>query len=123
MLLRNALFRRVELASRERWDALAALGDTDPDGGTWDADRWAAALDPYFDEHDDIGTGPDARGPAMLLVTERPPTAEAGERWEVRQLLDDPAGDRDWRIDALVDLAACDAAGTVVLQVTAAGRL
>lgn len=123
VLLRNALFRRVELASRERWDALAALGDSDPDGGTWDADRWAAALDPYFDEHDDIGTGPDARGPAMLLVTERPQTADAGERWEVRQLLDDPAGDRDWRIDALVDLAACDAAGTVVLQVTAAGRL
>ena len=27
---------------------------------------WEAALEPYFDEHDEIGTGPDARGPALL---------------------------------------------------------
>ena len=124
VLVRNALFRRVELASRQRWYELGALGDTDADGVAWDAERWEAALDPYFDEHDDMGTGPDARGPALLLLTERPGTAEAaGGRWEVRQILDDPAGDRDWRIDAVVDLAASDAAGSVVLTVTAAGRL
>ena len=29
----------------------------------WDADAWAEALEPYFDEHDEIGTGADARGP------------------------------------------------------------
>ena len=124
VLVRNALFRRVELASRQRWYELGALGDTDAEGVTWDADRWEAALDPYFDEHDDMGTGPDARGPALLLVTERPPSSDAaGGQWQVRQVLDDPAGDRDWRIDGVVDLAASDAAGTVALTVTAAGRL
>ena len=33
----------------------------------WDADDWADALEPYFEEYDEIGTGPDARGPALLL--------------------------------------------------------
>ena len=64
VLLRNALFRRVELAALRRWDELGAL---DAEAGR-DAVRWEAALEPYFAEHgyDDrsIGTGPDARGPA-----------------------------------------------------------
>ena len=32
----------------------------------WDADAWGDAIEPYFDEHDELGTGPDARGPALL---------------------------------------------------------
>ncbi|WP_182111569.1 MULTISPECIES: DEAD/DEAH box helicase [unclassified Actinotalea] len=117
VLVRNALFRRVELVARERWEALGALGDVDADGERWTAERWRDALDPYFDEHDDVGTGPAARGPALLLLT------EGATRWEVRQLLDDPAGDHDWRIDAVVDLAASDERGEVALTITAAGRL
>jgi hypothetical protein len=71
----------------------------------------------YWDEHDEIGTGPDARGPHLLLVTE-----EQG-RWLVRQGLDDPAGDHDWGISAEVDLAASDDAGEAVVRVTAVDRL
>jgi superfamily II RNA helicase len=123
VLVRNALWRRVELVAREQWDALGALGDVDEDGAAWTADRWHAALDPYFDEHDDVGTGPDARGPALLMVTEHPAAGGRGERWAVRQVLDDPAGHRDWRIDAVVDLAASDERDEVALVVTAAGRL
>ena len=124
VLVRNALFRRVQLAAREDWAGLGALGDVDADGAAWTAERWRAALDPYFDEHDDVGTGPDARGPSLLLVTEGGPGAPPGPgRWAVRQLLDDPAGDHDWRIDAEVDLAASDDAEEAVLVVTAAGRL
>jgi superfamily II RNA helicase len=113
VLLRNALFRRVELAARHDW---RSLGELDGDAG-WDADRWRDALGPYFEEHRDIGTGPDARGPARLILDEQ------GRRWPVRQILDDPAGDHDWGFSAEVDLAASDAAGEVVLQVTDVGRL
>jgi superfamily II RNA helicase len=116
-LVRNALFRRVQLAARESWGALGALGDVDADGVAWDTDRWRDALDPFFDEHDEMGTGPDARGPALLIVT------ETLGRWTVRQLLDDPAGHHDWHLDAVVDLGASDEAGDVVLVVTDAGRL
>ena len=41
------------------------------------------------------------------------------ERWLVRQVLDDPAGDHDWAISAEVDLAASDEEGAAVVWVTA----
>jgi Domain of unknown function (DUF3516)/DEAD/DEAH box helicase/Helicase conserved C-terminal domain len=113
VLVRNALFRRVELASLRRWQE---LGELDGEAG-WDAAAWQQALAPYFEEYDEIGTGPDARGPARLLIDEQP------GRWLVRQILDDPAGDHDWGISAEVDLPASDEAGEAVLTVTAVDRL
>jgi superfamily II RNA helicase len=113
VLVRNAMFRRVQLAALQRYDDLAAL---DGDDG-WGAGAWAAALEPYYDEHDEIGTGPDARGPAMLLIEQH------ADHWAVRQILDDPAGDHDWGISALVDLTASDEAGAAVLRITDVGQL
>lgn len=43
------------------------------------------------------------------------------ELWTVRQIFDDPNGDRDWGISAQVDLAASDEAGEPVVHVTAVG--
>jgi len=122
VLVRNAMFRRVELVDREAWDALGALGDVDDDGAAWTAERWRQALDPYFDEHSELGTGPQARSPELFHVTEVP-SPRGPAAWQVRQVLDDPAGHRDWFIDARVDLAASDEAGELVLRITAAGRL
>ncbi len=113
VLVRNALFRRVELAALRRHDELGAL---DADAG-WDAAAWAAALDGYFAAHDSIGTGADARGPAMLIIDQLPGF------WSVRQIFDDPAGDHDWGFSATVDLAASDEAGTAVVTVTSVGQL
>jgi superfamily II RNA helicase len=108
VLVRNALFRRVELAARRRWDELGAL---DAAAG-WDAESWQAALEPYFHDHAEIGTGADARGPQLLIIDYHP------DRWFVRQILDDPAGHHDWAINAEVDLPASDDTGTAVLRVT-----
>ncbi|MBV9140833.1 MAG: DUF3516 domain-containing protein [Pseudonocardiales bacterium] len=133
VLVRNALFRRVELAARQRWDELGEL-DGDIRGGDirggdirggdirggdagWDSQSWQQALEPYFDEHDEIGTGADARGPHLLLIDHQP------GRWVVRQILDDPAGHHDWAITAEVDLRACDESGIAVLRVTEVGQL
>jgi hypothetical protein len=113
VLVRNALFRRVELAARRAWEA---LGELDAENG-WDGAAWREALEPYFEEHDEVGTGADARGPHLLLITEEP------GRWRVRQILDDPAGDHDWGISAEVDLAASDEAGTAVVRVVGVGQL
>ncbi|MBB5790415.1 superfamily II RNA helicase [Jiangella mangrovi] len=111
--VRNALFRRVELAARRDWYGLAELDSADD----WSAEDWQDELEPYFDEHADIGIGPDARSAKMLIVTEHP------DRWEVRQILDDPAGDHDWGFTAVVDLAESNAAGYPVVAVSEAGRL
>ena len=113
VLVRNAMFRRVELAALRRWDV---LGELDGDAG-WDADAWAEAMAGYYAEHGVVQTGPDARGPHLLLVTEEP------GRWLVRQVFDDPAGHHDWGVSAEVDLAASDDAGEAVLTVTAVDRL
>ncbi|MFC8733403.1 DEAD/DEAH box helicase [Luteimicrobium sp. NPDC057192] len=125
VLVRNALFRRVELASREDWDALGSLDGT----SGWDAGAWHDALDPMFEEYGDDAIGIDAGARSTALVT----LVESGETpsgedlapgtWFVRQTLDDPDGDHDWVLDAVVDLAASDEAGEVVLEVVRAGRL
>jgi superfamily II RNA helicase len=114
VLVRNALFRRVELAALRRWDE---LGDLDAEAG-WDADAWADALELYWGEHDEIGTGATARGPAMLIIDD-----SDRDVWRVRQIFDDPAGDHDWGFSAEVDLAGSDDAGEAVIWVTAVGQL
>ncbi|MEB3372309.1 DEAD/DEAH box helicase [Saccharopolyspora mangrovi] len=111
--VRNALFRRVELAALGRYEQ---LGELDGEDG-WDADAWEDALDDYYAEHDEIGIGPDARGPRMLMITEE------ADRWLVRQIFADPAEDHDWGISAEVDLAASDEAGSAVVRVTDVGQL
>jgi len=113
ILVRNAMFRRVELAALHRYDDLAALDDA----GGWSADRWRDALAPYFSDHDTIATGPDARNSRLLVVDER------GRTWSVRQVLDDPAGYHEWGIEATIDLAASDEVGEAVCRVEAVTRL
>ena len=113
VLVRNALFRRVTLAALRRWDE---LGELDAESG-WDAAAWAEALAPYFEDHTDIGTGPAARGPKMLLI-------DAGrDMWTVRQILDDPAGDHDWGITAEIDLDTSDELGAAAIRILDVGRL
>ncbi len=64
-----------------------------------------------------LGTGGDARGPAMLMITEGP------TQWTVRQILDDPAGDHDWGISATVDLAESAERGIAAVRILAVDRL
>ena len=111
VLVRNELFRRVQLAARED---VESLGELDAEAG-FGAERWGMALDAYFAEYDAIGTGADARASSLLQLE------EGGRSWPVRQVFDDPAGDHDWAITADVDLDASDEAGFAVIRVTAVG--
>ncbi|WP_445257724.1 DEAD/DEAH box helicase [Nocardioides aurantiacus] len=108
VLVRNTMFRRVELVARRR---LADLQELDPDVD------WEAGLVAYFDEHAWIATDADARSPQLFQVEKLPTT------WEVQQVLADPEGHHDWRITATVDLPASDAAGELVLAVHGVVRL
>ncbi|UIJ35939.1 RNA helicase [Allobranchiibius sp. GilTou73] len=121
--IRNAMFRRVQLAARRDIVALAAL-DRDAAAATeppteivMDEQAWVEDLAAYFADHDEMGAGPAARGPAYLQIR------EGKDTWEVRQVIDDPAGDHDWGIDAQLPIAACDDAGTAVVVVLGLNRL
>jgi superfamily II RNA helicase len=110
VLVRNALFQRVEHIHNRQWQELDLL---DAEDG-WTAERWFEALAPYFETYGSIGIGPDARNPALLLIDEAPDT------WTVHQILHDPEDHHDWRITATVDLRASDEAGSAVVHVRSA---
>jgi hypothetical protein len=112
-MVRNALFRRVELFARQRWYDLGQLDA----GAGWTSDRWEEVVRGYFDEHDSVGVGADARGPAMLIIDRQP------DVWRIRQIFDDPAGHHDWGFEVEVDLEASDEEGAAVLRLVDAGRL
>ncbi|WP_431280157.1 DEAD/DEAH box helicase [Leifsonia poae] len=126
VLVRNELFRRVQLAALDKVEELGALeaeaaglaGEATP---SFTALAWDEALEAYYDEHDAIGTDATARSAAMLVVDEAPAATEGV--WRVRQILADPAGDHDWGISADVLLGASAEAGVAVLRVTAVNRL
>lgn len=133
VMVRTAMWRRVELAARGRCEELAALdaasrtvGDPayDPERPPMEADDWRETLEALAGDYpsygdDAIGTGPDARGPALLRID----TGSEPGYWLVEQILDDPEGDHDWRIFAEVDLAASDETGELVLRVTDLDRV
>jgi len=116
VMVRNALWRRVELVARDDVPALAAL---EPEGSEMTSNRWDEALDGYYDEHERLLTDADARGPALLRVDK---DDRAGQ-WRVVQTLHDPEGHHDWVIEATVDLAASDEAGEAVVRTEAMRRL
>ncbi|MCZ9306118.1 DUF3516 domain-containing protein [Corynebacterium sp. c8Ua_181] len=105
IMVRNYMFRLVQLFALEKEDRLAELLDyldEVPDFG--------AILDDYFDEYDDIDSGPEARGPEFFRLGDTDSRA-----WSVRQIIKDPAGDHAYQFVATIDLDASDDAGEVRL--------
>jgi hypothetical protein len=123
-MVRNALFRRVELAARDDVDGLAALERavaelTEPAAEVvMTRSDWDEALEAYYAEHGEIRTDADARGPGLLRVEVR-----ADRSWLVTQTLADPAGHHDWVIEAVVDLDASDEVGEAVVRGVAMRQL
>ncbi|GAA3650164.1 DEAD/DEAH box helicase [Nocardioides ginsengisoli] len=113
VMVRNAMWRRVELFARDDVPALAALDEGGESRGgekQWGAADWDQALEDYYAEHARLLVDADARGPALLSIDKRP------DVWEATQTLHDPEGDHDWVIVAEVDLPASDEAGEAVVR-------
>jgi superfamily II RNA helicase len=103
-LVRNAMWRRVQLLALRRTDLLREL---DPDVD------WVEGLAAYETEHGEVETGPDARGPAFFRL----------DGAAVTQVLKDPDGDHDWALHGSVDVAASEESGEAVVQVTSLAPL
>ena len=110
VLVRNALFRRVRLAAADDHET---LGEADVDNG-FPAHKWRAALDEYYDAHEDVLIDADARSMAFLAIDES--DEEAEHVWHVQQTFSDPDGDHDFAIRADVDLDATQEGDGVVFK-------
>ena len=105
LLVRNALFRRVSLAARERADE---LGELDEAWGMGEL-RWRRALEAFFEAHEELLVDGDARSTAFFTIDESDelkPAAEGGHVWHVHQIFHDSDDDHDFGIMADVDLDA-----------------
>lgn len=121
VMLRNALFRRVQAAAFERYDVLAEVESQHATGpGGFNEQRWRDALAGYYTEYDEIHTDAEARA-ARFLEIDRGAEAVAAGVWRFRQVLCDPEGDRDWGIEGIVDLGASEREGEPVIRVERVG--
>ncbi len=84
VLVRNALFARVRLASQGRAEELGRL---DQDAGFGES-RWRRALDAYYEAHEAVLIDADARSMAYLSIDESDERAD--HVWRVRQVFSDP---------------------------------
>jgi superfamily II RNA helicase len=114
VMVRNQVFEWLQrLAARRGYDALiAAATTTDRFESTSDISE---ALAPYWDEYDEIGLGPDARGGERFLY-------DASSQ-RVRQIVHDPDDSNEWAIEARVDIEQSIEQGRAVLQLVDIGRV
>ncbi len=110
VLVRNAMFRRVQLMDLEDSQTLGAL---DKDWG-YGVHEWDDVLDAYYDEHEYVNTDAGARSGELFILDDRHENDE--HTWKVRQIIDDSDGDRDWAITGVVDLDATQDSGEVVFH-------
>lgn len=129
-LVRSRVFRWVQFAATERWDAwsddLTDIGDRG-----WTADRLREQFTDYFATYGDDqrlarqdGSFPEpaisidaaARGPDRFIVH------EADDVWQVEQILADPEGHDEWYFSVDVDVVASAQAGDVVARLAGLQR-
>lgn len=133
----------LERASAQAADSDGLFAEAAP----WTGDDWDHALERYWAEHDWIDINQGARSQALCTLEEQisgedilalmpfsardnvnqrsrfealaraVDEAPAGSVWLATQTITDPEGNMDWRIAALVDLAASDKEKRAVLTV------
>jgi hypothetical protein len=94
--------------ARRRTSTLAEISSLSSDEI---ADQWAG----YFDEHEDVISGPEARGPQHFVYD-----AETGE---VTQTIVDPNEWLEWKATGKVDFDASRSQGNAVIEFTGVAPL
>lgn len=130
VMVRNAMFHRVQLFGDEQDARLEAL-DHLPDGAVpFTSDNWADALDDFFNQYEDLDDSPAARVPAFFRINTRPELtsgemadvgATDGDYWLLSQVLVDPNGNHDFAINAVVHLAASNEKGSPAVTTLSVG--
>lgn len=114
IMVRNALFLRVQAAA---FDRVKPLGELDAQHG-FSEQQWDEALGAYYDQYASISIEADARSAKYCVIDES--RAAEGE-WAFRQVLVDPEGNHDWGIHGVIDLRASEEAGEAIVKVQHVG--
>ena len=119
VMVRNEVFRWVQLLAHRRLDDHEALADVPTVGdGRRTADDVTDAIAPYWEEHGVIPTDTHARGAGFFVLDE-----SGADRWPVRQTIADPEEHHEWVLEGEVDLAASREEGRAVVRLGAIRRL
>jgi hypothetical protein len=100
--------------SLKEWEEAAALVKQDPDEPQtlWDAERFEAAMAPFFAEYGELLFTPEARRHQWTQIE------KTGDRlWNVAHTLLDPQGDNLWAIQGTIDLRDPDEAEGPIVRV------
>lgn len=116
VMVRNELFRWVQMFARQYYGELAGLPGAD--GHRWTPDEIKEDAAAYWDEYTLVGIDTDARHTSMLLIDRSDPDA-----WRVQQIIADPDDHHEWRLHGVVDLPASAAAGEAVVLFDGVERL
>ncbi|HEX2750444.1 MAG TPA: DUF3516 domain-containing protein, partial [Verrucomicrobiales bacterium] len=115
-LIRTEIFRFLRpLAAEDYHSACAALAVSTENA--WNAEKLAAALDPYYATHDRILLDNEARNGRHTYVE----PAEDGKAWRVCQVLVDAEELNDWQAVFSIDLDQAREEGKPALILVSAG--
>ncbi|MFD0704933.1 DEAD/DEAH box helicase [Alloscardovia venturai] len=107
-LVRNALFKRVQLIDLDEPEQLGELDS----GWGMPVHEWEAALDDFYEDHEGLLTNADARSSKFFMLDDS--KERTHHTWRVRQILCDLEGDYDWAIDGVIDLDPTHDEGEVI---------
>ena len=119
VMVRNEVFRWVQLLVRRSTDDMTVLAEVPAVGDTpWTAVAIGEAIAPYWDDHAVLPTDSHARGGEFFVLE-----AGGSDWWPVTQTIADPAGFHEWVLEGRVDLAASREEGRAVVLLGAIRRL
>lgn len=115
ILIRNALFYRVCLMAADNPEE---LGQIDANQGMSFHD-WDDVLEEFYKEHEGINIDANARSAKFFILDDSREHTE--HVWHAKQIIDDYESDRDWAIEADIDLDAFESEGEIIFDNYKAG--
>jgi superfamily II DNA/RNA helicase len=99
--VRSELLQLVRALAEKDWTEAVACVTSDPEDpeGPWTEERFAAAMEPFFDTYSELVFSHEARRKRFTQLRGAGP-----RQWRVAQVLVDPEGDNLWHVAGRVDL-------------------
>ncbi|MDX1631944.1 MAG: DUF3516 domain-containing protein, partial [Thermoanaerobaculia bacterium] len=98
--IRAELHRLVRALAQESWEEAVSSVRQDDSRYRWSQERFQEALEPFFEEYEEVRFDAEARRSHHTVIEKREPRV-----WEISQTLLDPEGDGFWSLEGGVDLS------------------